>query len=246
MRMIILAAGKGTRMKMDVAKVLVPFAGRTLIDHVVEHALGAEIDPHPIVVVGYQGDTVRRELSAYPVTIVDQLEQLGTGHAVSVCRDAVDPAEDVLVLYGDHPLVSPATIGALADEHETSGATVTLMTYTVPDFGVYEGAFASFGRIIRNKDGQIQAIREAKDASVEEKAIKEVNPAFYVFSGSWLWESIGKLEAKNTQKEYYLTDLVSMAIAQGEPVLTIPGTDLREAVGVNTPEQLRLAQSMMV
>lgn len=233
-------------MNMDVAKVLVPFVGRTLIDHVLEHALGAEIDPHPIVVVGYQGDAVRRELATYPVTIVDQSEQLGTGHAVSVCREAVDVNEDVLVLYGDCPLVSSATIGALADEHEINGATVTLMTHTVPDFDIYGGAFVSFGRILRDQDGQIQAIREAKDATAEEQAIKEVNPAFYVFSGPWLWESIGKLESKNAQKEYYLTDLVSMAISQGEPVMTMAGTDLREAIGINTPEQLRLAESMIV
>ncbi|MBI4121726.1 MAG: NTP transferase domain-containing protein [Parcubacteria group bacterium] len=245
MRIIILAAGKGTRMNLGLPKVLAPLAGRTIIEHVIEHVLGAEVDAQPIVVVGHQAEKLREVLAAYPVQIVEQKEQLGTGHAVQVCRDEVDPKEDVMVLCGDHPLLSSATIGGLADEHEIGGATITLMNYTVPDFDVYGGAFNSFGRIARNTNGAIRAICEAKDATAEELKIKEINSAHYVFSGPWLWANIGHLEPKNALHEYYLTDLLTMAVAQGGHVAGVAGTDLREAVGVNTMKQLFLAEILM-
>lgn len=232
-------------MNLDVPKVLAPFAGRTILDFVIEHALGSDVDANPIVVVGHQADLVRKTLEAYPVEVVEQTQQQGTGHAVRLCRDAVDPEEDIMVLYGDHPLVSSATIGALADEHTLGGATITLMTYTVPDFNVYGGAFTSFGRILRDQDGRVRGIREAKDASEEEKLIKEVNPAFYVFSGAWLWKAIDRLEPKNAQQEYYLTDLLTLAMEEGRPILAVPGEDLREAIGVNTPQQCSLAETFL-
>jgi bifunctional UDP-N-acetylglucosamine pyrophosphorylase/glucosamine-1-phosphate N-acetyltransferase len=245
MRIIILAAGKGTRMNLEIPKVLAPFGGRTMIDSLLEHALGSEVDANPIVVVGHQSALVRKTLEAYPVRVVEQSLQQGTGHAVRLCRDAVDPNEDIMVLYGDHPLVSSATIGALADEHDLGGAAITFMTYTVPDFDIYGGAFASFGRILRDSEGRVLGIREVKDASEAEKSIKEINPGYYVFSGAWLWQAIDKLEPKNAQKEYYLTDLLTLAIAEGKPVLSVPGDDLREAIGVNTMEQLALAETFL-
>lgn len=244
MRVIVLAAGKGTRMHMDVPKVLAPLAGRPMLQYVLDAVLDADIDPHPLVVVGHQADQVRRAVREYPVECIEQKEQKGTGHAVAACEPFIDPAENVLVVCGDHPLVSAATIGALADEHDLSGATVSLVTYTVPDFDVYDGSFMSFGRILRD-GGNVRAIREYKDATEEERRVTEINPAFYAFSGPWLWQHLKRLVPQNAQGEYYLTDLVGMAMEEGAPVRAMPGEDLREAIGVNTPQQLALAERLL-
>lgn len=245
MRIIILAAGRGTRMKSDQAKVLALLAGRPLIHYVLDAVADAQIDPKPIVVIGYQSAQVREALKDYTVEFVEQTEQKGTGHALAVCAGAVDPAESILVLYGDQPLVTGTTIGALADEHDAGGKAVTMMTYTVPDFDVFGGAFAHFGRIIRDPAGNVLAIREYKDASEAERAVREVNPAYYAFSGPWLWQNIKKLGTQNAQKEYYLTDLIAMAIEQGAGVQTIAGEQLAEAIGVNTAEQLTQAAQLI-
>ena len=246
MHVIILAAGKGTRMNLEVPKVLAPLQGRPMIAYVLDAVLDAQIDPHPIVVVGYQAEAVQAALSQYPAQFVFQREQKGTGHAVAVCEAIVDQTQPVMVLCGDHPLVSAATVGELADEHDSAGAAITMATYTVPDFNVYDGAFGSFGRIIRDQAGRVSAIREYKDESEAERGIHEVNPAYYVFSGPWLWKNIKRLGTNNAQSEYYLTDLVAMAIADGERVKTVAGTDLREAVGINTQEQLSLVSSKLL
>lgn len=245
MRVIVLAAGKGTRMNLDVPKVLAPLAGRPMIQYLLDAVMDAQIDPHPLIVIGHGAQQVREALAEYPVEFVEQPEQKGTGHAVAVCERAVQPDESIMVLCGDHPLVSAATIGSLADEHDMSGSVVTMMTYHVPDFDVYGGAFASFGRIIRDQSGTITAIREHKDANEQEKTVTEINPAYYAFSGPWVWEHIKRLDRKNAQGEYYLTDLIAMAMEEGKPVQAISGGDLSEAIGVNTPQQLQLAESML-
>ncbi len=246
MRVIILAAGKGTRMNMDLPKVLAPLAGRPMLHYVLDAVIDAQIDPKPIVVVGYQAEKVKEALVDYSVEYVEQAEQKGTGHAVALCERAVDPDDSIMVLHGDQPLISGATIGALADEHDDSGATMSLVTYTVPDFDVYGGAFHMCGRIVRDAAGEIAAIREYKDASEAERAIREINPAYYVFSGPWLWQNIKRIGTKNAQGEYYLTDLIGMAIADKQKVHTVTGTDLREAVGINTNEQLSFVSSKLL
>lgn len=245
MRVIILAAGKGTRMKSDIAKVLTPLYGRPMIAYVLDAVIDAQIDTKPIVVVGHQAEAVKAALVDYSVEFVMQTEQKGTGHAVAVCEPYLNPNESVLVLCGDHPLVSATTIGDLADQHDQSGAVLSLLTYVTPDFDAYGGAFQSFGRIVRDAQGTISAIREYKDANAQEQQIREINPAFYAFSGPWLWQHIKELNQQNAQSEYYLTDLVATAIRDGQKVETIQGQDLCECIGVNTPEQRALVEGLL-
>lgn len=239
MRVILLAGGKGSRMKVDIPKVLVPLAGKTLIEYALDTVYQADIDPRPIVVVGHQAGRVKHRLAKYNLDYVHQKKQMGTGHAVMICEAFVDPADDILVLYGDHALIRPQTIRDLRHAfHESDGSVIAMVTYTVPDFEVFSGQFRSFGRILRDRTGNIVAIREAKDASAEELDIKEVNPAYYLFRGEWLWDNLKGLSSSNAQNEYYLTDLIEAAISQGQKVKTIAGSNLEEAIGVNTCEQL--------
>lgn len=239
MRVILLAGGKGSRLNVDIPKVLVPLAGKTLIEHALDTVYQAAIDPRPIVVVGHQAGRVKQHLAEHSLEFVHQKKQLGTGHAVMICEDFVDPADDILVLYGDHALIRPQTIRDLRHAfHESHGSAIAMVTYIVPDFEVFSGQFRGFGRILRDKAGNILAIKEAKDASSRELQIKEVNPAYYLFRGEWLWDNLKGLSSSNAQNEYYLTDLIEAAISQGQKVTTIAGSNLEEAIGVNTCEQL--------
>lgn len=244
MKVIILAGGKGKRMHSDLPKVLMPFQGRPMLSHVLDRVRESGVDAQPLVVVGHKGERVQEMMAGYRAIFVTQEPQLGTGHAVSVCRDHIHPEEPVLVLNGDHPLVSAETIRMLADSHAPDAA-ITMMTYMVPDFDAFGGVFASFGRILRDAHGRVRAIREAKDADETELAKREINPAYYVFNGPWLWEHIHQIQNKNAQGEYYLTDLVAMAIDEGSRIEAIVGDNLTEAIGVNTPEHLQLAEQLM-
>lgn len=244
MKVIILAGGKGKRMQTDQPKVLAPFRGKTLLTSVLDSVMEAGIDPRPTVVIGYQGERVEQALAGYQVKFVTQEQQLGTGHAVSVCRPHLDRNEPVLVLCGDQPLITAETLRMLAESHAPDAA-ITMVTYMVPDFEVFGGAFASFGRIIRDAHGQVRAIREAKDATPQELAKREINPAFYVFNGPWLWSHIDQIHNKNAQGEYYLTDLVAMGIEEGSRIEALVGHNLTEAIGVNAPEHLALAEQLM-
>lgn len=245
MKVILLAAGKGTRMKMDLPKVLARFKEKALIEHALDSILASGVDDSPIVVTGYKQEMVKEAIAHYPVQTVYQEEQLGTAHAVQVAREVIDPQENVMVLYGDCALVKPETLKELADLFETKQPAMALVTYKIPHFEVYNGAFKAFGRILRNAEGQVHAIREMKDCNEEELAIPEVNPAFYAFSGKWLWEHIDKIEPKNAQGEYYLTDLLQMAVESNNLVESIHGTDLTEAIGINTIEQLTFVEDLV-
>lgn len=245
MKVILLAAGKGTRMKMDIPKVLAPFNKKTLIECALDTILASGVDQQPLVVTGYKQDEVKKVIEPYNAIPVYQAEQLGTAHAVRVCKDYLDPNEDILVLYGDCALVKPETLKNLASEFKNKQPAMALITYEVPHYEVFDGAFKAFGRILRNEEGSIKAIREMKDCSQAELAIQEVNPAFYAFSGKWLWNHIDTIEPKNAQSEYYLTDLLEIAISQGELVHSIKGSKLEEAIGINTIEQLQFAETIL-
>jgi len=244
MKVILLAAGKGTRMEMDLPKVLARFANKSLIEHVLDAIIASGIDDRPIVVTGYKSEMVQQAIAHYPVRTVHQEEQLGTAHAVHVCKEVVDPKEDIMVLYGDCALVKPETIRELANLYHQEKPAMVLVTYEVPNFNVFDGAFKSFGRILRDEQGSIHAIREMKDCMQHELEIKEVNPAFYAFSGPWLWQTITNIESKNAQGEYYLTDLLQMAIQEGKDVQSIKGSDLKEAIGINTIEHLAFVEEL--
>jgi bifunctional UDP-N-acetylglucosamine pyrophosphorylase/glucosamine-1-phosphate N-acetyltransferase len=233
---IILAAGKGTRMGGDKAKVLTPLAGKPMISHLiqsVEKAYGVK----PVIVVGFQADTVK-EACGPDYRYAHQEVQRGTGHAVREALVHVRPdAQQVIVLYGDHPLVSADMIQSLHTAHVSKKSPITLATAQVGDFNEWRKTFYEFGRIIRDLKGDIVKITEKKDANEIELAVTEINPAYFCFDAEWLRHHINTLDTKNAQGEYYLTDLISIAQKEGH-ILNSISIPPHEALGANTPEQL--------
>ena len=225
---VILAAGQGTRMKSDLPKVLHPLAGRPLLQHVVETAqeIGAA-DIH--VVYGHGGERVREQLSGLEVTWVEQAEQLGTGHAVAQALPEVADDHRVLVLYGDVPLISAETLGRLLKFSGDDGVGVLTMEPGDPH---------GYGRIVRNDADQVVKIVEQKDASHRELHIREVNTGILTAPAAKLKEWLGRVGNDNAQGEYYLTDVVALAVAERISVTGVLTHDPMEAEGVNDRIQL--------
>ena len=228
---IILAAGLGTRMKSQTIKILHRAAGRPIVDYVIDLARGVCASP-PILVVGHQRDEVRRwigDRARYAV----QEEQLGTGHAVMQAASLLQPqpGHHVLILSGDVPLTRQETLERLLAEHERSKNGLTLLSMRLDEPGMY-------GRIVRDADGTVQRIVEAKDASEAEKAINEVNAGIYVFDAEALVANLANLSNTNAQREYYLTDLLSMLRNSGRGVGALIVDDPVEALGVNSRAEL--------
>ncbi len=237
-QIVILAAGKGKRMNADVPKVLVPFHDIPMIDYVVDAAMHSGITSKPILVVGYGKDEIITHLgdkASYAV----QDEQLGTGHAVKITEDTIPKhKEHVLVLYGDQPAITGAMITNLARTHLDEQKPVTMATVKVPDFQDWYSVFySSFSRIVRDGDNVILRSVEFKDATEEEKEIKELNPCYFCFNKEWLFSKLSILKNENAQNEYYLTDLVKYAAEEGG--IASVSISPEEALGVNTIEQLR-------
>jgi len=241
MQAIILAAGKGTRMRDDsLPKVMFPLLGKPLIQYGVDHVKQAGVED-VVLVVGYQKEKVQ-DYFGHKVKYALQLEQKGTGHAVMMAQDQILGGLDgVLVCYGDMPLYQPKTIQRLINAYHTQHPTIAMLTvnFENPDFWAY-------GRITRDAHGQISGIVEQKDCTSEQRLIKESNPGFYIFNPAWLKENITKLSTNNAQKEYYLTDLVEMAVRQHKTVVTVPVSEESEALGINTPEQLKEAEKVLL
>ncbi|MBU1130589.1 NTP transferase domain-containing protein [Patescibacteria group bacterium] len=245
-RIVILAAGKGKRMNNhEVPKVLIDFKGQPLIQHLLNEVKASVLDPHPVIVVGRQAEIVKESLKDGYEFIL-QKELLGTGHAVKQTKEALrGKAENVMVLYGDHPYLTATSIKKLADIHISKNHLITLMTFKVPDFENQYSFAYDFGRIARDEHGNIREIVEKKDANEEQSKITELNPAYFCFQAEWLWENLEKLKNDNVQKEYYLTDLAKIAIDQGLRIDSID-IDPKEAIGINTPEQLELAKKIKI
>jgi len=243
-QVIILAAGKGTRMHSDVPKVLTPVAEAPLIKRLLTSV--TQVCPRPTVVVGHQADTVRATLGEH-YHYVTQTEPLGTGHAVLSCRAELiaQPLEAVVVLPGDHPLLTANTLRELIANHHQTSATLTLVTLRVPDFVGSRSVFSRYGRIVQNTQGGVARIVEFKDATPLEQAGTEVNVGYYCFNPAWLWQNITRLGKSNAAGEYYLTDLVGLAVTQGERVVTYTITDTREAMGINTAENLAEVEAVL-
>lgn len=231
-------------MQSEIPKVLVPLNGRPMIQHLLDAIRASGADDRPVLVVGHNADTLRGALGA-GFDYVTQEEQLGTGHAVRCAKSLLSEKTDtVIVLYGDHPFVGKETIAALKQLHEREGCAVSMMTTTVEDFQGWRAPFADFGRIVRDSQGRISAIVEAKDATPAQRKLREINPAFFAFKAPWLWDNLKKLRNDNAKGEYYLTDLVHLAIEGGECLASM-SIDPRESVGVNTPEHLSLVATAM-
>lgn len=229
---IILAAGKGTRMKSDQAKVIFELAGKTLIQRVVETAIKLKCDKI-CVVVGHRKDTVIAALDDFPdLEFADQSEQLGTGHAVLIAENKFkDFTGDILILAGDVPLLKAETLEKLVSHHQETNAACTVLTAVLDDAGRY-------GRIIRDSSSQVIGIVEYKDASEEQKKIGEFNTGIWCFKSSALFEAIHRIDNNNAQKEYYLTDTLSVLVSQGQKVEAVILEDLAQAAGINSQEQL--------
>jgi len=229
LEVIILAAGLGTRMKSGTIKILHRAAGRPIIDYVLDLASDLGSQP-PVMVIGYQREAVQKSVGNRARFAVQE-QQLGTGHAVLQAAQFVNPAKRVMILSGDVPLTRIETLRRLLDEHERSGNALTLLTMKLADPAMY-------GRIVRDEGGAVVRIVEAKDATDDERRIDEVNAGIYVFNGEHLFDNLRNLEPENAQKEYYLTDLLSVIRREGHRVGAVVASDPIEALGVNSRGEL--------
>ena len=250
---IIMAAGLGKRMQSSLAKVLHPVAGRPMVSYVLDIACGLA-EEGVAVIVGHQGAEVRKvvETAGGQVSVAEQTKQLGTGHAVLQARAVfVGPPprnpSRYLILNGDTPLLTAATVRKLLAMHDAQGAAVTLLTAVLDDA-------AGYGRVIRRRrdewlqgaaDNAVQSIVEDKDTSEAERAVREINVGTYVVDGEFLFPALDKLDPRNAQGEYYLTDIVQMAVQQGRTVSALRLRAIDEGLGINSRVQLAEAERVL-
>jgi bifunctional UDP-N-acetylglucosamine pyrophosphorylase / glucosamine-1-phosphate N-acetyltransferase len=231
---VILAAGEGKRMKSALPKVLQPLAGRPLLQHVIDTA--RTLTPSAIhVVYGHGGERVRAALAGAPVTWTLQEQQLGTGHALLQAMPQIPDDHRVLVLYGDVPLIRRETLVQLADLAGTAGVSLLSARFDEP---------RGYGRIVRNARGLVQKIVEQKDASPRELALRECNTGVLVSPARWLRSWLARLTPANSQGEYYLTDVIAMAVKGKVPVRALLASETSEVLGVNDKAQLAQLESI--
>ncbi len=227
LEILILAAGQGKRMRSGLPKVLHPLAGRPLLAHVLDTARALE--PAKVIVVhGHGAEEVKRAFPGSGLQWVLQAEQLGTAHAVMQAMPKVGADAEVLVLYGDVPLARAATLKRLL---EASREGLALLTAEPADP-------AAYGRVVRDAGGRVKRIVELRDASPAERAIREINAGFYALSARRLAPWLKKIDNRNAQQEYYLTDLVALAVGEGTPVVAVKAEHAWEAAGVNSKAEL--------
>lgn len=234
---VILAAGKGTRMKSKLPKVLHKAAGKSMVQHVIDAAKAAGAKRN-IVVTGFGGDMVREAIGDQ-AEFAQQKEQLGTGHAVMQTADLLkDETGTVMVLCGDTPLLTGDLLKKLFDSHVEAKARATVLTAIMPDA-------TGYGRIIRTADGSVQKIVEHKDATEEERQVKEVNSGIYCFEAKALFESLKKVTNDNAQGEYYLPDVLEILQKQGEKIWAVAADDYESTLGINSRQQLAGAEKIL-
>jgi len=236
---VILAAGKGARMKSSVQKVLHTIFGKSMISHIVE--IVQSLDPDKIlVVVGHQKEAVKKNLTRNGVEFVEQLKPLGTGDAVKQTEKILKNYQgDILILCGDTPLLQAKTLKSLLKLHRRKQTAVTILTARLKNpFG--------YGRIKRNNTGEVEAIVEETDARPEERRIKEINSGVYLFSAPKLFRSLSLVKPDNVKGEYYLTDAIRILRDSGERIAACLAKEPEEALGVNTPADLEIAQQILI
>ncbi len=218
-------------MGSDLPKVLHEVAGRPMVHWVIDAVRTAGADP-VILVVGWREDLVREACADMNVTFVTQHEQLGTGHAVAVCSEALDGFEgDAFVLAGDGPLIRTSTLAELKQTHASTEAAATLATATVDDP-------TGYGRIVRSADGEFECIVEQKNATEAQQAITEVYPSYAIFDVRTMLDDLAVLPRDAVSGEYYLTTVPERLRAQGRTVSTVTGVSAQDMLSINTPEQL--------
>lgn len=228
---LILAAGKGVRMKSSLPKVLHPILGKPMVQYVVNKAkaVGAQ---KVSLIVGYGKDLLIEALKGQQLGFVEQAEQLGTGHAVQCfAKETQECPENLLVVCGDTPLLSRQTLETLVQTHFSHKNDLTLMTLDMENSGNY-------GRILRDTRGEVIAIRESKDCTEREKLVKEVNLGVYIFSGNKLFETLPLLTNSNKQKEFYLTDLIEIFSQKAWKVAAVKESDEQSTLGINSRSDL--------
>jgi len=235
---IILAAGQSTRMKSQLSKVLHPMCGRPIIRYITDlvDAISAR---RCVLVLGHQADRIQKELADTGIEYALQKEQLGTAHAVAQTRDILaDFSGTVLILNGDTPLLTAQEITQLIQFHHQTRAECTLLSSDIPDpFG--------YGRILRDETGMVLGIVEEKDATHEQKKIKEINAGIYCFNSRSLYDSLSKINNQNAKKEYYLTDSIAILRQEGKSVQALKAADYQTVLGINTRVHLAEATRIM-
>jgi bifunctional UDP-N-acetylglucosamine pyrophosphorylase / glucosamine-1-phosphate N-acetyltransferase len=230
---LILAAGKGTRLKSSLAKVLHAAGGRSLVEHVVRacQPLGAK---KIVVVVGHQAEKVAEVLAPFEVQTVLQLPQNGTGHALEVSKRAIGSAKYVMVLPGDAPLVRTETLRALLHKHKKGNVSATILTAVLADPSGY-------GRILRKSGDTVASIIEESQLTPEQRELNEINSSMYCFTAAKLWPALAQLKPNNKHHEIYLTDAIAILNAKGETVLAEIAPNAQETLGCNTRAELAAA-----
>lgn len=237
---VILAAGKGTRMKSELPKVLCPVVDRPMIHFVLDALEKAGIH-RQIVVVGYQADAVRSELEGRggQIEFVEQTEQLGTGHAVQMAREALQTQTGpTIVVAGDSPLIQSTSLSKLLEHFQNTQPALLLGTLKKDDP-------TGLGRIVRNDAGEFIGIVEEKDATEEQRAIDEVNMSTYLFKTPELLSALNDLSSDNAQQEYYLTDCATILRGAGRPVEALPVLQPCESLSINNPDELKIVDETM-
>lgn len=237
LKAVILAAGKGTRMKSDLPKVVHTIDGKCLVDYAIEAAKGAGAD-EVCLVVGYKSDVVKESIQNKDVTFVMQDEQLGTGHAVKCAKDFMGEDGQTMILFGDTPLITAKTLKNLADYHKEKGNTVTVLSAMMEDP-------TGYGRIIRDEKGNFVKSVEHKDANEKELASHEVNSGMYIFDTKELKEALEKITPNNAQGEYYLPDTLTIIKEKGLRVDAYALDNPEDITGVNDQEQLKAATEII-
>lgn len=237
LKAVILAAGKGTRMKSDLPKVVHTIDGKCLVDYAIEAAKGAGAD-EVCLVVGYKSEVVKESIQNKDVAFVMQEEQLGTGHAVKCAKDFMGEDGQTMILFGDTPLITAKTLKNLADYHKEKGNTVTVLSAMMEDP-------TGYGRIIRDEKGNFVKSVEHKDANEKELASHEVNSGMYLFDTKELKEALEKITPNNAQGEYYLPDTLTIIKEKGLRVDAYALDNPEDITGVNDQEQLKAATEII-
>ncbi len=240
-QIVILAAGKGTRMGSDIPKVLLPINKKPVVSYILDEIKLIPQASKPIIVVGFQEQLVKYTLGP-DYLYVTQEDQKGTAHAVLSAKSAIT-AEHFIVLNGDMPFTKRESLMKLIESHLVSKAKVSMFTVTLPNFEDEYSHFLSWGRIVRAEDGTVIKIQEYKDSSEEQKLITEVNTGTYMFDSAWLWEKLEKISDNNAQHEFYLTDIVELAIVDGQHINALV-ISAKEAYGINNPDDLEFARKL--
>ncbi len=231
----IMAAGKGTRLKSRHPKVIHQIAGKSLLEHVIAAAVKVVSPQDVFAIIGHEADRVRQQVQHTGVNFVLQTEQLGTGHAITVAREALAAYDHVIVLSGDAPLIKPETIAKLREFHLQSHAAMTILTANVQDPSGY-------GRTLRRKPSQpdVAAIVEDKALTASQRKIREINSGIYAFDARALMPQLDKLQTRNVHGEYYLTDVAALLVKAKQRVVAFQGSDAKEVLGSNTRAELAL------